>query len=59
MHVTGPRKALLALDSLVLQPVRLDGHRDSVHADVGIQALPDWCTAEPSLAHVRLALTRR
>ena len=59
VHVTGPRKAMLALDSLVLQPVRLDGHRDSVHADVGIQALPDWCTAEPSLAHVRLALTRR
>ncbi len=59
VHVTGPRKAVMELDTLALQPVRIDGHRDSVRADVAFQALPDWCVADPPTVHVRLALVRR
>ncbi len=59
VHVTGPRKALAQLDTLVLQPVRIDGRRDSVRADVQFQSLPDWCAADPPSVHVRLALARR
>jgi hypothetical protein len=57
--VSGPRKALARIDTLMAQPVRIDGHRDSVRADVAFQSLPDWCTADPTLVHVRLALARR
>jgi hypothetical protein len=59
VHVTGPRQALAALDTLVLQPVRIDGRRDSVKADVMFQSLPDWCVADPPSVRVRLALVRR
>jgi hypothetical protein len=59
VHVTGPRKALEALDTLALQPVRIDGRRDSVKVDVMFQSLPDWCVADPPSVRVRLALARR
>jgi hypothetical protein len=56
--VTGPRKALAHLDSLAVQSVHIDGHRDSVRADVSLQSLPDWCIADPPTVHVALALQR-
>ena len=59
VHVTGPRAALAKLDSIVLQPVRLDGHRDSLKVDVAFQSLPDWVVADPPSVRVRLALARR
>jgi hypothetical protein len=59
VRVTGPHKALAGLDTLLLQPVRLDGHRDSLRVDVALQSLPDWCVADPGTVRVRLALTRR
>ena len=54
--VAGPRRAVLSLDSLRLSPVRIDGRRDTVRAEVGPAALPDWCSATPPTVHVKLAL---
>ncbi len=58
LRVTGPEQVLLALDSLVLAPVRLEGKRDSAVALVAPEHLPDWCRAEPALVRVRLSLAR-
>ena len=44
----GPREALLALDSIALAPVHLDGRRDTVRVDAPVAGLPDWCTADPT-----------
>lgn len=59
VRVTGPEQSLLAIDSLVLGAVRLDGKRDTVSALVGPERLPDWCRVEPPLVHVRLPLVKR
>ena len=58
VHVTGPRRELLTLDTLVLAPLHVDGRRDSVRADVPVAPLPDWCVSDPPSVRVRLALAR-
>jgi hypothetical protein len=59
VRVIGPEKVLLAIDSLSLAPVRLDGKRDTVTAMVAAERLPDWCRTEPAFVRVRLPLERR
>ena len=59
VRVTGPEQVLLALDSVLLAPVRLDGKRDTVSALVAPERLPDGCHADPPLVRVRLSLERR
>ncbi len=58
VEVTGARGALDALDSLVLAPLSVAGRRDTVRAELAPASLPDWCTSEPSLVRVKVALTR-
>src|SRR5262245_45608626 len=58
VRVTGPEQALLALDSLVLAPVHVEGKRDTVSALVAPERLPDWCSTEPAMVTVRLMLAR-
>src|ERR1041385_7181440 len=43
VRVTGPEQVLLAMDSVALAPVRLDGKRDTVTALAAPEGLPDWC----------------
>jgi hypothetical protein len=57
--VTGPRSAVARLDSVVLQPVRLGGRRDTLRTQVAAQSLPDWCVMEPLLVRVTVPLVRR
>ncbi len=57
--VSGPRSVIAALDTIRLAPVRVDGRRDTVRADVAPADLPEWCTARPALVHVRAPLARR
>ena len=57
--VTGPRSAVAHLDSVVLQPVRLGGRRDTLRAQVAAQSLPDWCVMDPALVKVTIPLVRR
>jgi len=57
--VTGPRSALARLDSVVLQPVRLGGRRDTLRVEVAAQSLPDWCVMDPALVKVTVPLVRR
>jgi hypothetical protein len=57
--VTGPRSAVARLDSVVLQPVRPGGRRDTLRAQVAAQSLPDWCVMEPALVRVTVPLARR
>jgi YbbR domain-containing protein len=57
--VTGPRSAVARLDSVVLQPVRLGGRRDTLRAQVAAQSLPDWCVMEPAFVKVTVPLGRR
>jgi hypothetical protein len=59
VQVSGPRSAIAKLDTLDLQPVRIDGRRDSIHVEAPILSLPDWCTADPPSVHVRLGFVRR
>jgi len=57
--VTGPRSAVARLDSVVLEPVRLGGRRDTLRVQVAAQSLPDWCTMEPAFVKVTVPLARR
>lgn len=57
--VTGPRSVVALLDSVVLQPVRLGGRRDTLRAQVAAQSLPDWCVMEPAFVKVTVPLARR
>lgn len=59
VHVTGPEKAVLALDTLWLASLRVDGRRDTVRADLPPASVPDWCVVKPPVVHVRLVLERR
>jgi YbbR domain-containing protein len=59
VRVSGPRAAVLALDSLRLAPLHVDGRRDTVRAELSPLSLPDWCAAEPPSVHVKQALARR
>jgi YbbR domain-containing protein len=58
VRVTGPEQVVAGLDSLVLSTVHMDGKRDTVSALVGLERLPDWCVADPSVVTVRLLLAR-
>lgn len=58
VRVTGPEKALLALDTLRLTAVRVDGKRDTLRLQLAPERLPDWCTVSPPTVAVRLALER-
>jgi YbbR domain-containing protein len=57
--VTGPRSVVAQLDSIVLEPVRLVGRRDTLRAQVAARALPDWCVMEPAFVKVTVPLVRR
>ncbi len=57
--VTGPRSAVARLDSVVLEPVRLGGRRDTLRVQVAAQSLPDWCVMEPALVKVTVPLAHR
>ena len=59
VRVSGPRRALDELDSLLTAPVRVDGRRDTVRAELAFEALPDWCVSDPAVVRVKVPLTRR
>jgi len=56
VEVTGPERAIMALDSVRLDAVRLSGKRDTVQVAVGADALPDWCVMEPEQVTVTVPL---
>ena len=56
VEVTGPEREVVAIDSVRLDAVRIVGKRDTVHARVGADALPDWCVMEPEQVTVTVPL---
>jgi hypothetical protein len=58
VRVTGPTRALDHLDSLTLAPVHVDGRRDTLRVDVGVDGLPDGCVSDPATVHVKVWLAR-
>ncbi len=56
VSVTGPESVMAGLDSLVLEPVRIEGRHDTVRAQVAPAALPEWCTADPPVVTVVVPL---
>jgi hypothetical protein len=56
--VHGPEMAVGMLDSVRLEPVRIDGRRDTVRTVAKATDLPEWCTVEPSGATVTVPLGR-
>jgi YbbR domain-containing protein len=56
--LTGPQKALAALDSVALQPVSIGGRRDTVRAQAQVAELPAGCSAEPPTVAVTIPLER-
>ncbi len=59
VRVTGPEQVLLALDTLQLATLRIDGKRDTLSALVAPTGLPETCSAEPATVLVRLRFDRR
>ena len=58
VRVTGPERVLLALDTLRLEPLRIDGRRDTLSSFVSPLGLPEGCTSEPGMVLVRLRFDR-
>jgi hypothetical protein len=54
--VRGPEGALADRDSVVLEPVRIDGRRETVRAQAAVSGLPEWCSAEPAVVTVVVPL---
>lgn len=54
--VSGPATVVAALDSVVLEPVRLEGRREDVRVQVAPAALPEWCTVDPPVVTVMVPL---
>jgi hypothetical protein len=45
--VRGPRREIASMDSVRLQPVRIDGRADSVRIMAVLDSLPSGCSADP------------
>jgi len=56
--VSGPARVVAKLDSVRLAAVRVDGKRDTVHAQLGPESLPERCTIEPPAVDVTVVLRR-
>ena len=56
--LSGPRRAVASIDSMRLIPLRIEGKADTLTAEVGPDSLPRWCTMEPPLVRVSVALKR-
>jgi len=56
--VSGPASAVATLDSVALVPLRVDGRRDTVRADIGPDGLPQGCTVDPQTVRVTVVLGR-
>jgi YbbR domain-containing protein len=59
VRVTGPEQAVIALDTLALAALRVDGRHDTVSAVVAPEGLPEGCIADPPTVRVQLLLERR
>ena len=57
--VQGPERTVARLDSIRLDPVRIEGRRDTVRFQVRPQTLPQWCSADPAAVWVTVPLQRR
>ncbi len=53
--ISGPESAIGDLDSLVLDPVRLDARHGVVRVQVAPASLPEWCLADPPVVTVVVA----
>ncbi len=58
VFVSGPAQAIADLDTVRLAGLHVDGRRDTVRADLGPEALPDWCVMDPATVRVTVALAR-
>jgi len=58
MTVRGPEAVVGALDSVVLERMKVDGRRDTVRVQASPDALPDWCTADPPTVTVLVTVRR-
>ena len=56
--VTGPASVLARLDSIRLEPVRIEGRRDTMRVEVSPAALPEWTLVEPPTVMVIVPLRR-
>lgn len=59
VRLSGPRTFVAGLDSLVLQPLRLEGRRDTVRAELRPESVPVSCRLEPAFVRVKARLVRR
>ncbi len=54
--VSGPEAVVATLDSIVLEPVRLEGRRENIRVQVAPAALPEWCTVDPPVITVMVPI---
>lgn len=59
VRVSGAHSDVTGLDSLVLQPLRLEGRRDSVRAELRPESVPAGCRLDPAVVRVKAKLVRR
>jgi hypothetical protein len=45
--VTGPQNVVATLDSVTLEPISIEGRKDTLRAFARPESLPAWCSIEP------------
>lgn len=58
LRVRGPASVVARMDSVRLQPVHVDGRRDTVRVQAEPAELPEWCTVTPGIVEVTVAMAR-
>jgi YbbR domain-containing protein len=56
VEISGPSRTVAKLDSVLLSTVSIAAKHDTVHATVGADDLPDWCTMTPDQVSVTVPL---
>jgi hypothetical protein len=59
VFVSGPARAIAALDTVWLSSPRVDARKDSVRVELSPEALPDWCAMEPATVSALITIPRR
>jgi YbbR domain-containing protein len=56
IEITGPARSLARIDSVALEPVSLNGRRDTLRVEVAPTELPEWSLAQPERVTVTVPL---
>ena len=59
IEMTGPLQVVAGLDSVELEPISIEGRRDTLRAFARPESLPAWCSIAPPAVAITVPVQRR